>query len=364
MYSDLAKQLSGSRLSLFTQKSTDELSLADQLTQERDAALRKAAEHKEQLDAVFRAFELTSRIAAMDSTAYYRSQIGRAAGPTDRIKGRSRGRDSIMTDGHHESGAKLDAMLVEWKFEQTPLANLVSSVHRLQSNLYHTHTEAETAIDQTQPLHEDVTRYRERNRKLEKAIKLLSKDNGVLRVELEKTQVELEKSKVENDKLVRTVAIHEDDRKAKELDEAESRMSAQVVEHEKILRDEMKLNEPKVPQEIAATGRRGKLVRTLGERQLGVLEALPFSIAVSTEDIDGAMLQSMATLGGTATLQLTPPSSKPNMDEKLKVPRPIISIEATKDDPKSAETPGKFTFIEVCKHMDKLNNVSPQSVLK
>lgn len=326
MYSDLAKQLSGSRLSLLRQKSKDELSLADQLTQERDTALHKAAEHKEQLDAVFRAFELTSRIAAMDSTAYYRSQIGQAAGPTDRIKGHSRRRDSITTDGHHESGAKLDAMLVEWKFEQTPLANLVSSVHRLQSNLFHTHTEAETAIDQTQTLHEDVTRYRERNRKLEKAIKLLSKDNGVLRVELEKIQVELEESKVENDKLVKTIAIHEDDRKAKELDEAESRMSAQVVEHEEILRDEMKTNKLKVPQAIAATGKRGQLVRSLGERQLGVLEALPLSIAVPTGDTDGSMLQSMVTLGGTATLQLTPPYSKPNMENKLKVPRPVIGI--------------------------------------
>jgi len=286
----------------------------EKLIQERDEAVCRAAECQEQLETILSTLNLTSKVAAMDCTAYHQSQtqIGPTAHrrtpenvgcvPLDRHDLANNNTDEEHSADcdtsndissrplHHASnhsvrddeeihpkpsvviqlqrlGDRLKKMSRDTTEEKTqprekegigegsettqnrrtrrnfahlrPLANLISSVHRLQSHLYHTQTEADIATEQAQTLQDDVVRYRqlkERNRKLEKAAKLLSRDNLVMTKELDGKEEELRRMQAENDKFLDYV----DSRRACELDSAQTHLKAELLRHEKILRTGLK----------------------------------------------------------------------------------------------------------------------------
>ena len=55
---------------------------------------------------------------------------------------------------------ELDSILQKWKLEETPLIKVIASIHRLQSHLLHSQTEADALMPQVHSLHQVIIKYK------------------------------------------------------------------------------------------------------------------------------------------------------------------------------------------------------------
>jgi len=124
--------------------------------------------------------------------------------------------------------SRLDELKDQWKLEQTPILKITSSIHRLQSHLYHVQNEADIAMSQVRSLNYDVVKYKKRNDKLEKVVKNLHKSNTNLKSRLKETK---------NAKkcFVNSVKDYVKRKRVEELDKEELHVATRLTIHEKLL---------------------------------------------------------------------------------------------------------------------------------
>lgn len=181
---------------------------------ERDEARKVATKYREQLGAIFIALELIAKLAAMDSITYQQIRTCNDGKPD---------KESFPIQ------SQLDNIIQNWKVEDIHLDKVIYSVRRLQSQLFHTQIEADTVTAQIESLNDDNIKYKERNKKLEKAAKLLFQDNSVLSQELIGTKSQYATSKKYMKEYVESIDRNELKRRV-------SHVNKQQLLHETIMR--------------------------------------------------------------------------------------------------------------------------------
>jgi len=270
----------------------DTSSLINQLKQQRDEARSSLAECQEQLQEFMRAIELVSKLAAMDSNTYHTSQTGCPVNHSQQRKLASNDKNSsesiviksnvsdlpnvdglaikenFPSNNSHRNSLppllknlnkeqnsnapkckqnlnegdignttntestihlELDSVLQKWKLEETPLLNVIASIHRLQSHLLHSQTEADALMPQVHSLHQVLIKYKMRNTKLEKAVKKLYKNNIRLVTYLK------DKEREHKDFVKSSEDVQRKRAESENMDKEQLQVTNQILIHEKIM---------------------------------------------------------------------------------------------------------------------------------
>ena len=171
-------------------ESSSSLSLIEQLSQ----AKERADNNQEQLDVLLQAIALISKLASLDYSDHNTT--------TSTTTTTAQSRTQIQ--------AKLDNLQQQWKLEDTPIPTLLSSIHRLQSNM----EESNHLISQIHATNTTLQKYRTHNSKLKIACKKLYGQNT-------KYAEKIKRKKKESRNFVRTVKDFVTKKKQEQLDTEE-----------------------------------------------------------------------------------------------------------------------------------------------
>ncbi len=203
-----------------------------QLRKERDDALGRVNHFQHQLDILFQSMTLISRLSAMDSESYSRTIATTCSAD-----------DVSCSSSTSSIQAQLDQLQQEWKLEQTPIPKLISSVHRLHSNIQLLQSQADnyntnenTSNQVISSLKEKVATCKEENKMLKKATKKLMHNN-------KRMKEKLNEKRAERKSLVRSVREYVKKKKEEDLDKEELFVATKLTVHESMLKNARNNNE-------------------------------------------------------------------------------------------------------------------------
>ena len=168
----------------------------DHITQERNEARAEAVKCKEEIDVLINSINLASKLASLPPESYTHKDP------------REQG-DCSTCQSPSSLQAQLDNLQSTWKLEETSIPSLMSSIHRLQSNITHLQAAADSALPTNQLLQADNLKYSNELKVMKMAITKLYKDNVKLKQRL--TSAKDKKSKfVQNIKECMRMTIEEE----------------------------------------------------------------------------------------------------------------------------------------------------------
>jgi CII-binding regulator of phage lambda lysogenization HflD len=132
-----------------------------------------------QMNTLFQAISLISKLAAMDSSTYANtavaSSITSASSTTATPTTTTNPNPVVQTK--EEIQALLDQLQRQWRLEDTPIPSIIASIHRLQSNIGHLQNESTNTTDQLNITTMSLQRANLQNTKLKKACRKLYQYN-------------------------------------------------------------------------------------------------------------------------------------------------------------------------------------------
>lgn len=174
---------------------------------------------KEQLGVLFKVADLASKLASMDSDLYYQQTFA-SDGNENKLCNR------IYGTTKQEIQSQLDMYSNKWKLEQTQFPTLISSIHRLHSNIGHLQNENCDLLNQVRSMESLLQEQEFQNQRLKKACQKLYKQNQKLK---EKFQT----SNQEKDALKRSLEQVKHQCEQEEIDMEEFKLAC----HETLLKN-------------------------------------------------------------------------------------------------------------------------------
>ena len=208
----------------------------DHVTQERNEARAEVIQYKEQMDILLQAIDLASKLASLDPGSYTyhhkdTHQEQKDCCPTT-VQSQSPSQELQSPSPSPSPSpstlqAQVDNLQDSWKLEETSIPNLMSSIHRLQSNITHLQTETDSVLPQNQLLQKDNLQYSHQMNDMKNAITKLYKDNVKLKRRL---------SNVKDKKRTLIQNVKQYLKRKEELDEEKMHMTANLQIHESALK--------------------------------------------------------------------------------------------------------------------------------
>lgn len=138
---------------------------------------------KEQLGVLFKVTELASKLASMDSDIYHQQTF---------VSNNHENKlcNEVYGTTKQEIQSQLDIYSNNWQLEQTQFPTLISSVHRLHSNIGHLQNENSDLLNQVRSMKSLLQEQEFQNQRLRKACRKLYKQNQKLKEKFQKSNQE------------------------------------------------------------------------------------------------------------------------------------------------------------------------------